>query len=343
MIDQDKILLVVDDSDVDRMILRTILGDEFKIIEKSSGFSAINSLNGLKDSLDALLLDVSMPAVDGFDVLQFMKDSGIDNIPVFLITAEATKENVEKATQYGVVEFIRKPFDKDYILRRIKIQLGIISEYALTKEDIKETHRYIAELETIYKRYLANYGQDQGHCARVRDLMRILLTRYAASYEEQNLDKKHIEIISKAGYFYDIGNMAVPPETVKAPQKSGVYRDHYRQHTILGAEIINLNQSGHCRYFMDVCSDICMHHHERYDGKGYPHRILGKHNLICSQICRLAIQFDRLFMQYREQGRESFGAVLEELQQDKGNVSQEVLAALSESGEDIAEYYLKVQ
>ncbi len=338
-----KKIMIVDDSDVDRVILKTILSDEFEIIEKSSGFAAMNFLENSNNKLDALLLDVSMPAVDGFDVLKFMKDSGINNIPVFLITAEATRINVEKASQFGVAEFIRKPFDKEYILRRIRLQIGVVCEYELTSEDIEKTYEYISELEFIYKRYLANFGGDHERYQRISGLMKILLTRYAAVADQPKLDKDHIDIISRAGYFCDIGNMIVPPETVKILRLRGANADSYQNHTRLGAELINLNHSKECRYFVEVCTDICVHHHERYDGRGFPHKIIGEHNLIYSQVCRLADRFDRSFIRYKESSEKPFIAAEIDLKKDKGSVSDKVFSLLMDCRSDIIEYYQRIK
>ncbi len=332
-------ILIVDDSDIDRTILKTILDEEFEIIEKNSGFAAINFLRSNKDELDALLLDISMPAVDGFDVLQFMKDSNILDISVFLITSEATVTNVQKATQYGVTEFIRKPFNKEYITKRIKQQVGVISEYTLTDTDIQEMNKYIKKLHTIYDQYLKNLGIDSGHYKRISDLMHIMLTNYAVYNAEPALDKERIDIISKAGYFYDIGAMAVPSGTAKTANGSAAPQDRSPAHAIMGTKIISLNFSKHCRYFVDVCSDICIHHHERYDGKGYPHKILKDHNLIYSQMCRLACDFDCLFSEYQTHSKTLFTFVSSELAKDEGNVSKKVLASLTDCADEIVSYY----
>jgi len=326
----DKTVLVVDDSEIDRTILVAMLRDDFNVIEKTSGFMAIDYLTN-QGKPDVLLLDVSMPSLDGFDVLQFMREAEIDDVPVFLVTAEATRDNVERAAQYGVVEFIRKPFEKDDIIRRIKMQLGIFSEGPLTREEVHETDRYITELEAVYKRYLKNYGQDLEHYQRVSDLMKIMLTNQASSSEGHVIDREHIEIISKAGFFCDLGNMVVPPETVKIMSARSAERDSYQYHTVLGAKLINLNQSEKCRYFIEVCSTICMHHHERADSKG--------RNPIYSQLCRLAEQFDHAFIRYKERGERQFEFVVEDLRKDEGNVNEEVLSMLEYSKWEILRYY----
>jgi len=334
-----KTILIVDDSDIDRTILKTVLSDDFEINEKSSGFAAINFLGTNKEKLDAILLDVSMPAVDGFDVLKFMKESGINNVPVFLITSEATRDNVERAAHYGVTELIRKPFDNKYILRRIKHQVGMVSNEPLSDEDIQETRNYIASLETVYNRYLRNFGKDAGHYKRMSDLMRIMLTEYAVGNTEPALDKTRIELISKAGYFCNIGDMSVPSETIIPSGKPGFIQDNRLYHVIAGADIIGLNRSKHCRYFIDVCTDICLHHHERYDGKGFPHKVIGEHNLIYSQIARLACDFDRLFFQYQGHSKTQFIFVTSELAKDEGNVSKKILSTLTDCSKEILDYY----
>lgn len=339
---KDKKILIVDDCDMDRTILKAMLCDEFEIVEKCGGYTAVDFLKDNKEELDVLMLDISMPGMDGFGVLQFMKEAEI-NIPVFLITAEATRDNVRRATQYGVAEFIRKPFDRDYIVKRIQWKLGIVSEHILTSVDVQETNRYISELQALYKRYLINFGEDHEHYSHITDLMRILLSEYAALNRSQEIGKEHIEIISKAGYFCDIGNMIVPPESWNLPEKNGEEKDDYQKHTVLGADIINMNHSNHCRFFVDVCTDICMHHHERCDGKGFPHGIIGEHNLIYTQICRIVELFDRLFMKCEERSEQNFDIVLSEIEKDEGNVSKEAISLLTGCRADIISYYQKIK
>lgn len=339
---KDKTVLIIDDSDADRMMLNAMLCGEFEVIEKCGGYTAVDFLRENSDKPDLILLDISMPGMDGFGVIQFMKEAQINDLPVFLMTSEATRDNVEKALQYGVAEFIKKPIEKEDIINKIRQQLGIFSEHKLTNVDIRETYRYISELETVYKRYLINFGQDYGHYTRVADLMKIMLTNYAAAAGNQGLDREHIQIISKAGFFYDIGNMIVPPKNVivvNAQNMQSAIRDGYKNHTILGAELVGMNHAESCRYFVDICRDICMHHHERYDGTGFPHKIKGERNLFYTQLCRLAGRFDSAFSGYREHSQQEMESVLAKLGRDEGDVSREVFEILPECGPEICGYY----
>lgn len=118
-----KKILIVDDSEPDRTVLKSMLHEDFKIMEADSGFSALQIMSERKSELDAVLLDISMPVLDGFGVLQNMKEKKIKGISIFMITSEATKDNVERAAEFGVSDFIKKPFERETILERLKTKL----------------------------------------------------------------------------------------------------------------------------------------------------------------------------------------------------------------------------
>ncbi len=335
-----KKILIVDDSEIDREILREILSDDFELEEVDNGYLALEFIMQNKDQLDAILLDVSMPVMDGFSVLKLMKENGVDTIPVFMITAEATKDSVEKAAVFKVSEFIRKPFDREEVLKRLKSKLGVLTDHALTEEDIVETQKYIAELEMIYDKYLKHMGEDNGHCIRMTNLMKILLSKYTVNTRGVHLERPQIEMISKAAYFCDIGNMVTPTlPGFRMTKHEDENNDAYQSHTLNGAALIRLNFSEHCRYFVQICADMCSHHHERYDGTGYPHRIMGGNNSAYAQMCGLVDKFDTLFYKYREHNELQFSFVYGEIAQDRGAVSREILSLLEESKFNIVMYY----
>lgn len=339
MITKNKRILIADDSEIDRTILRNMLDREFDIIEADSGRAAFNIINSERESLDAILLDVLMPTVDGFGVLQLMSENNIGNIPVFMITSEATKENVEKGAQFSISEFIRKPFEKEDIINRMRLKLGIVSSNDLTEVDFAETNKYISKLEALYKRYLINFGEDVGHYTRIADVMRIFLDRYSLTSRDSGLDREHIELISKAAFLCDLGQMVVPNKIWKALKRTELEQNTYQSHTTMGADIIRLNSSHHCRYFVDICADICVHHHERYDGKGFPHKIIGDNNVVYTQMCRLADRFDSLFFKYQEHNGMQYDFVTNEIGKDTGFVSQYVFSLLNNCRAELLRYY----
>ena len=187
MANKDRTILIVDDSEIDRQILRNILEEDFEVMEAENGFSAIEIVTTNRNRLDAIMLDISMPHISGFDVLRLLRDNGVSHIPVFLISAEATKENVMRAAQFNISEFISKPFDRDDILQRTKALLGVTAEYWLVMEDIVQMQQYIEKLEGVYKLWLTNFGKDESHYRRMSDLMRILLSRYSLKHKDARL------------------------------------------------------------------------------------------------------------------------------------------------------------
>lgn len=334
-----KRLLLVDDSEIDREILKNILQDTFEVMEATNGGEAVAAIIKNKDNLDGILLDVSMPVLDGFGVLQEMKDKNINDITVFLITAEANKDNVERAVHFQISDFIKKPFEREEVLMRVCLKLGVVSNFKLTKEDIKATNKYIENLEVVYNRFLHNFAGNIGHYARISELMKIMLKKYAKDNQVKELNKDRIHIISRAGYFCDIGNMLVPHKMNKLSRQDEMDRELYQRHTVYGGDIICLNNSPHCQYFVQVCSDICVHHHERYDGKGFPHKIPGENNSIYTQMCRVAERFDTIFYRITEHGGMQFKLAMEELEMDQGLVSDEILTLLRTCQGEVVELY----
>lgn len=117
-----------------------------------------------------------------------------------------------------------------------------------------------------------------------------MLENYFATKAPKDLTPEGIEIISRAAYFYDIGRMIVSHEKFKVYSQSEI-DDIPETHTIAGADFVGVNSSPSVAYFVKVCSDICMHHHERYDGRGMPHGLKSSINNIYTQMCAIAIEF----------------------------------------------------
>lgn len=331
-----KKILIVDDSEIDREVLKSILDDEFELIEADNGYSALDIVLEKKQHVDAVLLDVSMPFLNGLSVLLILREHNLDDVALFMITAEATKDNIEKASQYNIAEFIRKPFDREDILNRVRTKFGVEPKMNLTKADMEETRKYISDLERIYERYLLLSGKNKAVDERRVHLMGILLERHSIAGKKMEAGSFLVEMLCKSAYLCNIGNMllqnAAGDETNKAL---------LQQHTVLGAEIVRLNYSKHCRRFVKIYTDMCLYHHERYDGCGYPNGIGGKNIPLYAQLCGLLERFDTLFFPYSRHNELQFDNVVGRLKEDIGFVSDEALSLLEGSKADIIKYYGK--
>ena len=342
MAQERKQLLIVDDSEVDRILLKSILAADFDLMEADSGNAAFQYITTSADKLDGILLDISMPHISGFDVLKFMADKNVTDIPVFLVTGEPTKDNVEKAVQYRVAEFIGKPFDRDDIIRRLRSRLGVIPDYDLRKEEQKATASYVADLEALYQQYLSNFGRTDEPCRIRRDLMGILLNGYSRIQRDIKLNANAIQLISRAAYFCDIGEMMIPDKRLQLMTGGTRTEAMQQMHTVLGSNLIRLNRAQTCEYFVEICSSMCLHHHERWDGAGYPHGLVGKSNSDFNQLCRIADEFLHIRAKFGDKSNRPNKLILKRLLNESvGMVSPKITSLLEDSEPQINDYFLK--
>lgn len=120
-----KKLLIIDDSEIDREILKNILKFDFYIYEAENGYKGLEMMIEKHRELDGVLLDLHMPILDGFHVLEIMKEKKLLDIPVIIITAESTGENLQKTVPYCIKDFICKPFEADAIRNRLRTMYHI--------------------------------------------------------------------------------------------------------------------------------------------------------------------------------------------------------------------------
>lgn len=338
-----KRLLIVDDSDIDRIMLKSILCREFDLLEAASGNAAFEHVTNKDSQIDGMLLDITMPNIDGFDVLKFMADKGVNNIPVFLVTAEPTRENVEKAIQYNISDFIGKPFNREDVLRRVRSKLGLIPDFNVSAEDMKATEAFISELEIVYNQYLKNFNKESNHHKVMVDLMSILLSNYSKTLRDSKLTPDSIRLISKAAYFCDIGEMLIPDRRLQALALNMEVQDLHRNHPALGASLIRLNRDKCCEYFVEVCSSMCLHHHERYDGTGYPDGLLEENNSVYNQMCRLVDEFETMRSKFYGDKSKPVKFVIRRLVNDNPGMIMPVLYYLLEDCEQqIIDYFMKI-
>ena len=130
-----KQVLVVDDKNINRYILKSIFEEDYDIIECSNGYEAITALAQYKENMAAMLLDIVMPEGDGFTVLDFMRQQELKSVPVIMISSSMAEENIYRAYDYDVADYIQKPFEEDVVKRRVE---SIIHMFEKRKEKMKE-------------------------------------------------------------------------------------------------------------------------------------------------------------------------------------------------------------
>lgn len=297
---KDKTILIVDDIDINRIILSEIFKNDYNITEACNGVQAIEIINsGL--SISAVLLDLIMPEVDGIGVLREMNRTGrINNIPVFLITAADSMEMLLEGYNLGAIDVITKPFLTQFLKCRVnnvvelyqhRNELESIVERQM--ERLNNLNRSIVEtLATVIEFRDCESGE---HVKRICGLTKILMTEVSNTYREYYLPKEEINKIVTSSVLHDIGKISIPDKILNKPGR--LTKEEFeimKQHTVKGCEILQNMPDIMDNGIYNYSYDICRHHHERWDGRGYPDGLNGDDISIWAQVVSVADVYDAL-------------------------------------------------
>jgi putative two-component system response regulator len=336
----------VDDSEIDRSVLKNILATYYNVIDASSGYAALEILNNPTLQIDGLILDINMPGLGGFEVLSLLDKSRHAGMQTVLISAEVQKGNIIKAANFGVAGFLKKPYDSNQILAKLKTIFArkenpqqSSSKDFISDSELKATAIYAEKLRRVYLTFLKSEKRTDELYIRVSETVHIMLENYFAAKAPRDLSIEAIEIISQASYFYDIGRIVVRQEKFKVVSQADI-DDIPETHTISGADLVGVNSSPSVAYFVKICSDICMHHHERYDGRGMPHGLKSSINNIYTQMCAIAIEFCTNFFSSDEKvSTGQFNRVMNTILEDRDAFRPDVVELLQNCQQDIVNHF----
>ena len=298
--DKQKIL-IVDDSEMNRSILADMLGDEYDILEAENGREGVAVMQKHGGEISLVLLDIVMPELDGFGVLDVMNKNGwIQDIPVIMISAERGSSHVEKAFELGITDFINRPFDALIVHRRV---VNTILLYAKQKKLVSMVAEQIYEKEhsnSLMIEILSHIvefrnGESGAHVRHVHMLTEILLTELMRKTDRYGLKPSDISVIGTASALHDIGKIAIPEEILNktgrfTPEEYAVMKTH----SMAGAKMLEDLPYYQEEPLMKAAYEICRWHHERWDGGGYPDGLKGDEIPIGPQIVALADVYDAL-------------------------------------------------
>jgi len=294
-------ILIVDDSEMNRSILTDILDSEYDIIEAENGMQAVAALQQKQEEISLVLLDIVMPEMDGFEVLQVMNEQRwIENVPVIMISAETRSSRVDQAYELGVVDFITRPFDARVVHRRVVNTILLYDKQAklkeLVAEQIYEKEQNSGLMVDILSHIVEFRNGESGlHVLHVRTLTELLLHRLVQKTDQYHLKQKDISAIGTASALHDVGKIAIDERILNKPGR--LTSDEFaimKTHTTIGAEMLK-NLPFHQEHPMvQLVYQICRWHHERYDGRGYPDGLVGEEIPIAAQVVALADVYDAL-------------------------------------------------
>jgi len=297
------VILIVDDQPQNIELLEAYLvPGGYEIIKATSGKEALEKLSG--NQIDLMLLDVMMPGMDGFEVTRRVRQDDKNRLlPIILVTALRETEDRVKGIEAGCDDFLSKPVDKMELLARVQSLLKVKAYNDLTSnyrkelesdvtkrtEELKHAFERIkaASLDTIYRLSMASEYKDEDTGAHIKRMSRYC----AAVARRMGLDENTIETILYATPMHDLGKIGIPDLILMKPAKLDPLEwEIMKQHTVIGAQILK----GSDAEFIKLGEIIAQHHHEKWDGSGYPDSLKGTEIPIAGRIAAIADVFDAL-------------------------------------------------
>ena len=310
-----KTILVVDDAEFNRFMLKDALKDEYEIVEAANGKEALEIIDKKEDDLAAVLLDLIMPEMSGEEVLaQLNKKKKNIQYPILVITAEQSLDAVEKCFDYGISDFIRKPFKPSLVKKRVKKLVELYSQKNDYRErldrqtmTLRNQYRLLQsqaeQLKQNNENILAAVGtiaeyrnmESSHHIENIKQFTRIILKYAMKEYPEYGLTEDSIRVIVSASALHDIGKIVIPDRVLLKPGKLTPEEFELMcSHPLRGYEIIDSIVGAWDEEYGRYSKEIARSHHERYDGRGYPEGLKGEEIPLSAQIVGIVDCFDAL-------------------------------------------------
>lgn len=294
-------VLIVDDSELNRDLLKEMLRDRYEVLEAADGEKGLALLYELGTKISLVLLDVVMPKLGGFDVLAVMqKERWLDDIPVMMISAEDSPAFIQKAYDMGASDYITRPFNMNVVRQRSdnitklyakqRRLLSLVSSQIQEKE--RNNHIIISILSEVVG--LKN-GESRKHILSVSRITELLLSRVMQRTSRYHLTWQDEALITNAAALHDIGKIGIDEKILNKPGK--LTKEEFeimKTHTLIGAKMVEHLEAFREEPFVKVTYAICRWHHERWDGRGYPDGLKGDAIPISAQIVSIADVYDAL-------------------------------------------------
>ena len=293
-------IMIIDDDKMTCSLIKKIFDKDYDIIIANNGKEAIeylsdNDNSSFKANIACIFLDLLMPVLDGFSVLDYLNDNNyLNKLPVIIISGNYDKETRNRAYSYQIADMLEKPFNVQVVRHRIEKMINLYKSSSSVNNMMVEQHR---ELKNIANSLIVSYEIDNEKMMKmVKKYTRILAMQVSVDYKEYNINNKIIDKIAESAGYYGIGNYTLPKSVL---YKRGMYSEEERSLIkmahINGASIIKhvLSKDNN---LIDgkYAYEICKYYNERYDGNGYPEGLSGNSIPLSVQVASIAIEYSNL-------------------------------------------------
>ena len=295
-------VLIVDDSEMNRIILNEMLKDEYRVLEADNGRTALDLVDRYGDELSLVLLDIIMPGMNGFEVLgELSRRTVADSLPVIMISSEDSDDVVLRAYELGASDYINRPFNARVVRRRVSNTIRLYAKQRrLTSllsqqynERVKNSRMLIDIMAGVME--LRN-GESGLHVTHIEKLTELLLGCLVHRSDQFPLDNEQRSTIAMASALHDIGKMSIDDAILNKPGRlTSEEFEIMKTHTTLGADMLfELGHQHAGNSLLEYAYQIARWHHERWDGKGYPDGLKGDEIPIAAQVVSVADVYDAL-------------------------------------------------
>ncbi len=294
-------ILLVDDSKMNRMMLREILGDGYHILEAENGQECLETLQAEAGNIALVLLDINMPGMDGFEVLKAMNaNHTIEDIPVIMISSEDSDAAIRRSYELGASDYVNRPFDARIVYRRVSNTIKLYAKQRRLVQMVSDQIRARENNTDMLVGVLSHIvefrnGESGAHVRHIRIITELLLHRLLEISSRYSITAEQQDMIPLASALHDIGKIGIDEKILNKPGKLTPEEFKVIQtHSMLGAKMLHDLDGFAEQPLLQTAYEIARWHHERWDGRGYPDGLKGDEIPISAQLVSLADVYDAL-------------------------------------------------
>ena len=294
-------ILLVDDSKMNRMMLKEILGGDYSILEAENGQECLEKMQAEAGNIALVLLDINMPVMDGFEVLKAMNaNHTIEDTPVIMISSEDSDAAIRRSYELGASDYVNRPFDARIVYRRVTNTIKLYAKQRrlvqMVSDQIRARENNTDTLVGVLSHIVEfRNGESGAHVRHIRTITELLLHRLLEISSNYAITAEQQDLIPLASALHDIGKIGIDEKVLNKPGKLTPEEFKVIQtHSMLGAKMLHDLDEFSEQPLLQTAYEIARWHHERWDGRGYPDGLKGDEIPISAQLVSLADVYDAL-------------------------------------------------